>query len=190
MGRVTVTPESFTLVHYEASAIEEVASRLMSDIGLPAELDLRIEVDEKTPLGRALVASVEPLVITVESGAVEDPKRPRQLSEPGAADVLGRLLFRVKDRLDPAFGDPEPDQGMSLARSTAWDVYAIGRLVRLGYHHYNNRQRRLYHFRNRHGFTDVADAAFERLWTADDLTWADICSLSDGAMAAKEPASA
>jgi hypothetical protein len=135
------------------------------------------------------MASLEPLVITLESGALEDPKRPRQLSEPGSADVLGRLLFRVKDRLDPAFGDPGPDDTIPLPRSTAWDCYAVGRLVRLGYHHYNNRQRRLYHFRNRHGFTDAADEAFDRLWAAEGLTWADVCALSDGALAS-EPASA
>jgi hypothetical protein len=48
----------------------------------------------------------------------------------------------------------------------------VGRLARLGYP--AQRQRRLYHFRNRHGFSDVADAAFDRLWTGDGLTWADI----------------
>ena len=46
----------------------------------------------------------------------------------------------------------------------------MGRLGRLG--HPVQRQRRLYQFRNRHGFTDAADAAFEQLWEADDLTWA------------------
>jgi hypothetical protein len=46
------------------------------------------------------------------------------------------------------------------------------------------RQRRLYQFRNRHGFTDAADAAFDRLWSADGLTWAEISALSDEALAA------
>jgi hypothetical protein len=71
---------------------------------------------------------------------------------------------------------------VALAHRVAWDVYAVGRLDRLG--HRSQRQRRLYHFRNRHGFTDEADAAFERLWTADGLTWAQITALSDGALAA------
>src|SRR5262249_29661720 len=150
--------------------------------GLPGDTDLRVEVDETTPLGRASMTSIDPIVIAVESGALEDPKKPRQLSEPGAADVLGRLLFRVKDRLTPGFGDPGPDDAISLPRNTAWDCYAIGRLVRLGYQHYNNRQRRLYHFRNRHGFTDAADDSFERLWTADGLTWDQVCALSDSAL--------
>jgi hypothetical protein len=175
------------MVSFEAPAIAAIAEKLIGDVGLPADLDLRIEVDERTPLGRAKVASVDPLVLTVESGALEDPKHPRHLSEDGSADVLGRLLFQVHDRLDPAFGDVPPDDEVPLPHSVAWDVYAIGRLVRLGYHNFNQRQRRLYHFRNRHGFTDVADEAFERLWTTDSLTWAEITALSDEAAAAKTP---
>jgi len=180
---VTVTPEQFNLVNYDSAEIASIVEELATAIGLPSDLDVRIEVDETTPLGRAMVASIEPLVITVESGGLEDPKRPRMLSRSGSADVLGRLLFRVRDRLDPAFGDPPADSDLSLPQSVAWDAYCIGRLVRLGYKHYDNRQRRLYHFRNRHGFTDAADEAFDKLWLADGLTWADITALSDGATA-------
>jgi hypothetical protein len=68
---------------------------------------------------------------------------------------------------------------MTLPLSSAWQAYCVGRLHRLG--HRVQRQRRLYHFRNRHGFTDEADAAFDRLWTADALTWSEITALSDGA---------
>jgi hypothetical protein len=179
---VTVTPETFTLVNFDAGEIRSVVEKLVPAVGLPADLDIRIEVDESTPLGRATVASYDdPIVITVESGALEDPKRPRQVSTSGASDVLGRLLFRIHDRRTPGFGDPPADGDLTMAQSVAWDVYCIGRLVRLGFKHYDNRQRRLYHFRNRHGFTDAADEAFERLWTADDLTWSDIAGLSDRA---------
>jgi hypothetical protein len=167
---VTVSPETYNLVEFEAERIHTVASKLMDEIGVPVAL--RIEVDETTPLGRAWTSSLEPLVLSVESGAFEDPKRPRHLSERSVADVLGRLLFRVRDRLDPAFGEVPEDDDLSLPESTAWDAYAVGRLARLGYP--AQRQRRLYHFRNRHGFSDVADAAFERLWTSDGLTWTDI----------------
>ena len=58
----------------------------------------------------------------------------------------------------------------------------MARLRRAGYP--SQRQRRLYAFRTRHGFSDVADRAFQRLWTADDLTWSDIAALSDEATAA------
>ncbi|MEY2420959.1 MAG: hypothetical protein QOI95_1026 [Acidimicrobiaceae bacterium] len=179
---VSVSPETFTLVSYDAAEIASIIDDLVAAIGLPSELDVRLEVDESTPLGRASVASIDPLVITVESGALEDPKRPRNLSRTGSADVLGRLMFRVRDRLDPAFGEPPDDDKLTLPQSVAWDAYCVGRLVRLGFTHYDNRQRRLYHFRNRHGFSDAADDAFERLWTADGLSWSDITALSEGAV--------
>jgi hypothetical protein len=186
---VTVTPEQFNLVKFDASVIKTVAEELVDAIGLAGAGDLRIEVDETTPLGRATVASYDnPIVISIESGALEDPKRPRQVSRSGSADVLGRLLFRVHDRRDPAFGAPPEDGQIPLPQSVAWDVYCVGRLVRLGFKHYDNRQRRLYHFRNRHGFTDAADEAFDRLWTADNLTWDDIVAASDQAAAAAAPA--
>jgi hypothetical protein len=50
------------------------------------------------------------------------------------------------------------------------------------------RQRRLYHFRNRHGFSDVADAAFARLWDASGLTWADIQAVCDETEASRSAA--
>jgi hypothetical protein len=167
---VTVEPQEWTLVHFDSSRIAAVAADLIDRIGLDGPV--RIEVDETTPLGRAWVESTDPIVVKALSGAFEDPKRPRQLSEAAVADVLGRLLFRVRDRLDPGFGDPPPDEELTLAQATAWDTYAVGRFARLGYP--ANRQRRLYHFRNRHGFSDVADAAFARLWEADGLTWDDL----------------
>ena len=64
----------------------------------------------------------------------------------------------------------------------AWEVYAAGRLARTGQQAQLQRWR--YHFRNRHGFSDEADAAFDRLWSADALTWADITGLSDALAAA------
>ena len=177
-----VSPETFTLVNYDANEIASIVEELIDKIGLPSGLDVRVEVDESTPLGRATVVSIGPLVISVESGALEDPKHPRHLSRTGSADVLGRLMFRVRDRLDSGFGEPPDDDKLTLPQSVAWDAYCVGRLVRLGFIHYDNRQRRLYHFRNRHGFSDAADEAFDRLWTADALTWSDICGLSDGAV--------
>lgn len=183
MAVVTVTPDEWQYVAFDGGRIVAVAEKLLGEVEL--DIDLKIEVDETTPMGRVGTASLQPLVLTVESGAFEDAKRPRTLSERAVADVLGRLLHRCKDRLDPAFGDAPPDAGLSLQQSTAWDAYAVGRCDRLGYP--VQRQRRLYHFRNRHGFNDVADQAFARLWGADGLTWADIqavCDETDAARAA------
>ncbi len=182
---VEVIPEEFKLVQFDANEIRAVVDELVAKVGLPEGTNVRVEVDETTPLGRASVTSYDdPIVISVESGALEDPKRPRRVSRTGSADVLGRLLLRVVDRRNPDFGDPPADGELSMSESVAWDAYCVGRLVRLGFRHYDNRQRRLYHFRNRHGFTDAADEAFERLWTADSLTWADITALSEKARSA------
>ncbi|MEQ1786625.1 MAG: hypothetical protein ABL966_06200 [Acidimicrobiales bacterium] len=179
---VEVRPESFTMVFFDAAEIQALVEKLVAEIGLPQDLTVTIEVDETTPMGRARVASLDPLVITAESGALEDVKAPRQLSSDGAIDVLGKLLLSVRDRRDPDFGDPPGDDDLTLQESAAWEAYCVARLGRLG--HPVQRQRRLYQFRNRHGFTDAADAAFDRLWTAEDLTWADITAASQGALAA------
>src|SRR5205823_4897602 len=106
------------------------------------------------------LVSMDPVSFTVEGGAFENPKAPRQLNERGVTDVLGRLFFRVKDRIDPAFGTPPEDSALTLQQSTAWDTYAVGRTATIGYD--VQKPRRQYHFRNRHGFTDAADQVFER----------------------------
>ena len=186
MAKVTVDPETFTMVEFDADAIRAAAERVADDIGLPADLEIRVEVDEQTPLMRSRLESIDPVTISAESGAFEDLKRPRHLSEVRTADVVGRLLFRAADRLDPSFGDAGEDADIPLPRLVAWDCYAVARLARLGY--LAQRQRRLYHFRNRHGFTDVGDAAFETIWTADSLTWDDLVRLSDEALEAQPAA--
>jgi hypothetical protein len=177
---VSVTPETFTMVDYDAAAIADVTATLYERIGLPAGLTVRIEVDQSTPLGRAHIAGTDPVVLAVESGALEDNHRPRQFHEGNAALVLGRLLLKLRDRLDPAFGDAPGDDELTLELSAAWDAYATGRLGRLGYR--VQRQRRLYQFRVRHGFSDAGDAAFAQLWEGENLTWANIEQLSTGAM--------
>ena len=179
---VEVRPETFSMVFFDAAEVRAIVEKLVAEVGLPADLSVTIEIDETTPMGRARVASLDPVVITAESGALEDVKRPRKLSADGTVDVIGKLLLSVRDRREPAFGNPPAEEDLTLQESVAWEVYCVGRLGRLGHH--VQRQRRLYQFRNRHGFTDAADAAFDKLWTADQLTWADITAISQTALAA------
>jgi len=178
----TVTPDPFTMVLFDGAEIRSIAEELASAIGLPSELAITIAVDETTPLGRAELQSADPVVLAVESGALEDPKAPRRLNRVGATDVIGRLLYEARDRLDPEFGDPPASSDLALPLASAWEVHCVGRLGRLG--RPVQRQRRLYQFRNRHGFTDAADDAFDQLWTRDGLTWDAIVGLSEGARAA------
>lgn len=180
---VTVSPEEWKFVFFDGERIAAVAQKLLDEIGLDREV--RIEVDESTPLGRASVTSIDPIVLSVESGAFEDAKRPRHLSERATADVVGKWLYRVRDRLDPGFANAPADGELTLAQATAWDTYCVGRMARLGYP--VQRQRRLYHFRNRHGFSDGADAVFERLWNADGLTWDDIQKACDETSPTRTP---
>ena len=183
MANVTVTPETFSLVFFDANEIKAAAEQAADDVGLPADAAIRVEVNESTPLGIVRITSLDPIVINADSGAFEDPKRPRRLSENYVKDVLSRSLYRITDRRSPGFADAPPDNKLSFAENVAWDTYAVGRAVRKGY--LAQRPRRLYAFRNRHGFTDVADAAFERLWNAESLTWADIVALCAETEAAK-----
>jgi len=185
---VTVTPETFTMVSFDAAQIAALTEELLAKVGIDADADVRVEVNEHSPLGWAVVGALDPVTLRIESGALEDPKRPRQLSVPGAQNIIGRLLLEASDRLDPAFGAPALDEKLDPAPANAWETYCAGRLDSLGYRHFNQHQRRIYHFRNRHGFTDASDAAFETLWAADGLTWDDLRGLSDQALAASTPA--
>jgi hypothetical protein len=174
LARVDVRPHVFTLVDFEAARIARLVAEVADGVGLPADLDLVVEIDEATPFGGTSAAiDATTVTLSVEGGAFENPKAIRQLSEAGTRLVLGRLLFRVRDRLDPAFGDPPPDPELTFAQHAAWDAYAVGRYARLAGVN-GGRDRRRYAFRLRHGFTDAADRAFDRLWAGDALTWADI----------------
>jgi hypothetical protein len=179
---VTVTPETFTMVLFEQPAIVAAVEQIAGQIGL-GDADITIQVNEAVPLARTHIESLDPITLSIDGGAFEDPRHPRALSEHAVIDTVGRLLLQAQDRRNPAFGDPPDDAEMDLPHRVAWDVYAVGRLQQLGYD--SQRQRRLYGFRNRHGFTDAADAAFEQLWTGSDLTWDDVTRLSDDAAAVR-----
>jgi hypothetical protein len=175
---VSVTPQQFNFVTYDAALIRRVAEDLLATLGLE-DRDVSIEVDETTPLSRLRVEVGDQISIRVESGAFEDLRKPRQQSETATATSLGRVLLRVRDRLVDAFGEAPPDDQLSLAQMAAWETYCVGRLERLGIP--VNKQRWRYNFRNRHGFTDQADAAFDRLWASDGLAWEELRAISAAA---------
>ena len=173
---VSVTPQEFKFVAYDAALIQRVAEGLLSSLGLE-DRDLYIEVDETTPLSRIRVEIGDDTIsIRAESGAFEDTKRPRQQSEVATATSLGRVLLRVRDRLAGGFGDAPPDDELTLGQVAAWETYSVGRLQRLGIE--VNQQRWRYNYRNRHGFTDAADEAFNKLWASDGLTWGELEAIS------------
>ena len=179
---ITVTPATFSYVLFEADVIQRIAEELVGSLGLDDQ-PISIEVDETTPLARTTLELGEGIRIRADSGAFEDTRKPRHQSETATATSLGRVLLRARDRLAGGFGEAPADDDLSLAQTAAWETYCIGRLERLGIA--VNRQRWLYNFRNRHGFTDAGDTAFDDLWQSDGLTWGELCAISDSAIAAK-----
>jgi phenylpyruvate tautomerase PptA (4-oxalocrotonate tautomerase family) len=182
---VTVIPEAFKFVSFDAALIARITEGLASALGL-ADQAIRVEVDETTPLARVTIdygsADDPTVVIRAESGAFEDTRRPREQSENATAHSIGRALLRVRDRLAGGFGEAPPDDALTLAQTAAWETYNVGRLERFGVP--VNQQRWRYNFRNRHGFTDRADEAFDRLWASDGLTWGELCTISESASTA------
>lgn len=177
---VTVSPDEFRYVMFDAADIRRVADGLVGSIGFDGRA-VHIEIDETTPLARVRADIGDTVVVHAESGAFEDTKRPRHFSETAAATSLGRILLRVHDRLQGGFADAPADEALTLAQMAAWEAYCVGRIERLGVP--VNQQRWRYNFRNRHGFTDHADAVFDQIWSSDGLTWADLDSLSNAARA-------
>jgi hypothetical protein len=171
---VTVAPPTFSLGDFDAGRIAALAAEVSALVGVPGDVRVEVDVDERSPFGRtSAVVDGRSVRLLVEGGAFEDPQRLRQFSDAAARLALGRLLYRVADRFDPAFGDPPADTDLSMAEHAAWDAYCLGRYARRagvdgGY------GRRRYAFRIRHGFNDAADSAFDRLWHGSDLTWSDI----------------
>jgi hypothetical protein len=174
------------MVEYDSAEIRSLVERLADEVGLPADVPVELHIDEAVPLGRVRIVSTDPVVIEVDGGALEDPKRIRQYSPMGATRVIGRLLFQASDLLRPDFGSPPGREDQTLEQRVSWDVYGAGRVAGLGYD--AQRQRWLYAFRTRHGFTDGVDRSFELLWGGRDLSWADIDRLSAEASASASAA--
>ncbi len=185
---IAVTPETFSFVFFDAEVIRRIAEELVAALGL-SHLAVSIAVDETTPLARTTVRFTDDAIsIHADSGAFEDTRQPRHQSETATATSLGRVLLRAKDRMTGGFGEAPPDDDLSLAQTAAWETYCLGRLERLGIP--VNRQRWLYNFRNRHGFTDSGDIAFEQLWHSDGISWGELCAISDSALTAAAAAKA
>jgi hypothetical protein len=172
VSTISLVPEQFTLVPFDAAEVVATVADVAALVGFPTDVDIVLEVDEELfpPLVGQAADVVDGVARLWISGAnLEDVKRPRHFSPERARFDLTILLLRAKDRLGEAFADAPAESQLTLAERAAWDVWSEGRAGRLGLP--TRRQRRLYDFRLQHGFTDAADAAFERLWDAGSLTW-------------------
>jgi hypothetical protein len=171
---VSVAPAQFEFVDFDANVIAGVVQQLAQSIGITDPISL--EIDETTPLSKVQLHHDGGLRLTVESGALEDPRKPRQFSETAAALAIGRALLRYRDRIEGGFGEAPADDQLELRQIAAWDTWCVARLARLGVPVLEDRWQ--YNFRNRHGFTDRADHAFHEIWASNGLTWATLESIS------------
>ena len=174
-GRVTVTPDPFTLIDYSPADIAAIVEDVAALIGLPGNVEVQIDVDEElfAPLVGHMSDVVDGRIVIWMSGAnFEDNRRPRTFSPEQARRDLTISMLRGQDRLSPEFADAPPDNQLTRAERAAWDTYAVGRAQRLGMP--VRRQAQIYEFRLQQGFSDSADAAFERLWETPSTTFAAI----------------
>ena len=120
---VVVDPATFQYVEFDAARIAAAASELLGRLDMGAR-DLRIEIDETSPISRVVLVATGPqLVVRAESGAFEDTRRPRALSVLAVATALGRVLLRSRDRAGGRFADAPADADLSLAQTAAWDAW-------------------------------------------------------------------
>jgi hypothetical protein len=177
--QVTVTPEQFVMVAYDANEIAAVVRELSELIGITNPVS--VEVDERTPLSK-MSASIDStssdatVQLRFESGALENTKQLTTFGAPRARLSIGRMLLRALDRLSGRFDDAPADTELTNPQNAAWDTYCGGRLERLGLGPIQQQYR--YDFRNRFGFGDDVDAEFDRLWAADGLTWSDLTAIT------------
>ena len=180
-AKVTVTPEEFTFVKYDAAEIAAIVAELAEQLELANPI--HVVIDETTPLAKVseevdAASSDATITLHAESGALEDRKHPMSFSAVGAREALGRILLRASDRMRGDFADAPQDLDLTLEENAAWDTYCVGRLARMGVE--TNQQRWRYNHRNRFGFHDGVDAAFDALWAADDLGWSDVIATAHG----------
>lgn len=173
---ISLTPEAFTLVKFDAAELLALAQDAADAVGVPSDVPIAIEVDEALPL--PLIASAVDtadgkISIWFSGGCFESPKYQAQLQPDTSKTEFGAAFLRGRDRLDGGFEAAPRDGEVSERQRAIWDVYTDGRLARQG-SFVMNEPRRRYSYRLRCGFNDVADAEYERLWNASSLDWAEL----------------
>jgi hypothetical protein len=136
--RITVQPETFTMVKFDAGEFLAIAEDAATAVGVPDDVAIAIEVDEALPLpliGSAAAVSDDGLALWFTGGAFEDPRYQAQLEPIVSRAELGAAILRGLDRRAGGFADAPPDEEISDRQRAIWDVYAEGRLARLdGFH--------------------------------------------------------
>lgn len=179
---VRIVPDQFTKVEYDPAVLAQWASDALVRVfgtGRGSWAEVEVRIDENAATTRMTLAALDPVVIEADGGSVENRRDPRRLGRQEAEIAFTRTFLELYDRTLEVFGAPVLGQDLPQRHRAAWEANLCGRVSRLGVRLHQPRYR--YDFRIRHGFTDRADAAFNRLWEAGDTTWARIVALSDQA---------
>jgi hypothetical protein len=171
-GRVHITPEKFTLIAYDADEIIAIVEDVAALIDFPRGVEIDLDVDEElfAPLtGHMSDVDDGRAKVWISGANFEDKKKPRTFSASQTRDDLTIAMMRAKDRLSDDFAGAPPESALPRGERAAWDVWAYGRAAKLGVPIRTQALR--YEFRLQHGFTDVADAAFDRLLDAPTMTY-------------------
>jgi hypothetical protein len=173
---ISLTPETFTLVKYDAAELLAIAEDAATLVGVPEDVSIAIEVDEALPgplIASAAEATPGKLSFWFSGGCFEDPKYQAMLQPEMSKTELAAAFLRGRDRLDGGFEDAPADGEISERQRAIWDVYAEGRLARQGGFVINEPRRR-YTYRLRCGFNDVVDAEYDTIWQASSYSWAEL----------------
>ena len=190
MSRVHITPDPFTVVPYEVPVIAAIVEESAALVGFPIDVEIDLDIDEDLPhplVGTASDVVDGRAVLWMSGGNLESTHRNREFNEPAARVELAQMLLRAKDRLSEGFANAPSDPELTLAERVAWDAWTLGRVGRLGLPARVDRMR--YDFRLQQGFSDAADAAFDRLWDAETMTWDGLREICKETGAADRPVS-
>jgi hypothetical protein len=165
------------MIKYDAGEIAGVVTETAELLGVANPVELLI--DETSALAKMSAevtgtTSDDTITIRFQSGALEDTQHFTHFSPDAARESIGRMLLRAVDRMRDDFADVPDDLDLTLEQNAAWDTYCVARLAQAGVP--VNQQRFRYDYRNRFGFSDIADAKFDRIWQADDLGWDELTS--------------
>jgi hypothetical protein len=174
---VTLRPEEFSLVQFDATRVRELADEVVERLGFPADVAITIEVDEVLPSPLAAsavtVAGDGSVELWFSGGCFEDPQRQGKLQEDHVRVELAAALLRAQDRASEAFAAAPPDAELTDRQRAIWDTSAEGRVNALGGFVIREPRRR-YTFRLYGGFNDVADREYARLWSGAPITWSEL----------------
>lgn len=177
MTILTLRPEQFELVKFDADRLRALIDEVAGRIGFPADVPLAVEVDEVLPspisVSIATVAGDGSVELWFAGGCFEDPQRQGYLQEAYTRTALAAALLRALDRRSEGFAGAPSDPELTERQRAIWDVSAEGRVNALGGFTVREPRRR-YVYRLYGGFNDVADGEYARLWSGAPLSWAEL----------------